>query len=212
MSASAAGRPGVARPGGSGPLLPVGRAVSQGPDRPGRRTSRFACGVGAARPAALTLSESRPPRGRVRLSVAAAAGPVEDFGPGRRPRPGRGGKSRCRSGGAGWWPSRARRRRRAVGAVCWTSRAAGLDEVEDGRAQRAGPVGWPATWGGSRVLLGRAQPRHGPFQLCDRVTVMVTGSVLYTGTPSERAHNHPDVLEAYLYRHPPLSTPEAEAS
>jgi ABC-type branched-subunit amino acid transport system ATPase component/branched-subunit amino acid ABC-type transport system permease component len=38
------------------------------------------------------------------------------------------------------------------------------------------------------------------LQLCDRVTVMVTGSVLYTGTPAD-VRNHPDVLAAYIGSH-----------
>jgi len=45
------------------------------------------------------------------------------------------------------------------------------------------------------------------LQLCDRVTVMVTGSVLYSGTPSD-VRNHPDVLEAYIGTH--AEHPEAE--
>ena len=35
------------------------------------------------------------------------------------------------------------------------------------------------------------------LQLCDEVTVMVTGSVLYSGAPDD-VRNHPDVLEAYI--------------
>jgi ABC-type uncharacterized transport system ATPase subunit len=35
------------------------------------------------------------------------------------------------------------------------------------------------------------------FQMCDRVTVMVTGLVLYSRTPSD-VRNHPEVLEAYI--------------
>jgi ABC-type branched-subunit amino acid transport system ATPase component/branched-subunit amino acid ABC-type transport system permease component len=38
------------------------------------------------------------------------------------------------------------------------------------------------------------------LQLCDRVTVMVTGSVLYSGTPAD-VRNHPDVLAAYIGSH-----------
>jgi ABC-type branched-subunit amino acid transport system ATPase component/branched-subunit amino acid ABC-type transport system permease component len=38
------------------------------------------------------------------------------------------------------------------------------------------------------------------LQLCDRVIVMVTGSVLYTGTPAD-VRNHPDVLAAYIGSH-----------
>src|SRR6202035_6077606 len=75
--------------------------------------------------------------------------------------------------------------------------AAGLDEVET--AELSVLVRSLAHDWGIAVLL--VEHHLGMvLQLCDRVTVMVTGSVLYTGTPSD-VRNHPDVLEAYIGTH-----------
>jgi ABC-type multidrug transport system ATPase subunit len=38
------------------------------------------------------------------------------------------------------------------------------------------------------------------LNLCDKVTVMVNGSVLFSGTPDE-VRTHPQVLEAYIGSH-----------
>jgi ABC-type branched-subunit amino acid transport system ATPase component/branched-subunit amino acid ABC-type transport system permease component len=75
--------------------------------------------------------------------------------------------------------------------------AAGLDEVETAELSvllRSLANDW-----GIAVLLVEHNLDM-VLQLCDRVTVMVTGSVLYSGTPSD-VRNHPDVLEAYIGTH-----------
>jgi sulfate-transporting ATPase len=75
--------------------------------------------------------------------------------------------------------------------------AAGLDEVET--AELSVLVRSLARDWGIAVLLVEHNLDM-VLQLCDRVTVMVTGSVLYHGTPSD-VRNHPDVLEAYIGTH-----------
>jgi len=82
--------------------------------------------------------------------------------------------------------------------------AAGLDEVET--AELSVLVRSLARDWGIAVLLVEHNLDM-VLQLCDRVTVMVTGSVLYSGTPSD-VRNHPDVLEAYIGTH--AEHPEAE--
>jgi sulfate-transporting ATPase len=75
--------------------------------------------------------------------------------------------------------------------------AAGLDEVET--AELSVLVRSLARDWGIAVLLVEHNLDM-VLQLCDRVTVMVTGSVLYNGTPTD-VRNHPDVLEAYIGTH-----------
>jgi ABC-type branched-subunit amino acid transport system ATPase component/branched-subunit amino acid ABC-type transport system permease component len=75
--------------------------------------------------------------------------------------------------------------------------AAGLDEAET--AELSVLVRSLARDWGIAVLLVEHNLDM-VLQLCDRVTVMVTGSVLYSGTPSD-VRNHPDVLEAYIGSH-----------
>src|SRR5882757_2376915 len=82
--------------------------------------------------------------------------------------------------------------------------AAGLDEVET--AELSVLVRSLARDWGIAVLLVEHNLDM-VLQLCDRVTVMVTGSVLYSGTPSD-VRNHPDVLEAYIGTH--AEHPEAD--
>ena len=75
--------------------------------------------------------------------------------------------------------------------------AAGLDEVET--AELSVLVRSLAHDWGIAVLLVEHNLDM-VLQLCDRVTVMVTGSVLYSGTPAD-VRNHPDVLAAYIGSH-----------
>jgi ABC-type branched-subunit amino acid transport system ATPase component/branched-subunit amino acid ABC-type transport system permease component len=75
--------------------------------------------------------------------------------------------------------------------------AAGLDEAET--AELSVLVRSLARDWGIAVLLVEHNLDM-VLQLCDRVTVMVAGSVLYSGTPSD-VRNHPDVLEAYIGSH-----------
>jgi ABC-type branched-subunit amino acid transport system ATPase component/ABC-type branched-subunit amino acid transport system permease subunit len=75
--------------------------------------------------------------------------------------------------------------------------AAGLDEVET--AELSIMIRSLARDWGIAVLL----VEHNldlVLSLCDEVTVMVTGTVLYSGTPDD-VRNHPDVLEAYIGTH-----------
>ena len=75
--------------------------------------------------------------------------------------------------------------------------AAGLDDVET--AELSVLVRSLAHDWGIAVLLVEHNLDM-VLQLCDRVTVMVTGAVLYSGTPAD-VRNHPDVLEAYIGSH-----------
>ena len=75
--------------------------------------------------------------------------------------------------------------------------AAGLDEVET--AELSVLVRSLAHDWGIAVLLVEHNLDM-VLQLCDRVTVMVTGSVLYSGTPAD-VRSHPDVLAAYIGSH-----------
>ena len=75
--------------------------------------------------------------------------------------------------------------------------AAGLDDVET--AELSVLVRSLAHDWGIAVLLVEHNLDM-VLQLCDRVTVMVTGSVLYSGTPAD-VRNHPDVLAAYIGSH-----------
>ena len=75
--------------------------------------------------------------------------------------------------------------------------AAGLDEVET--AELSVMIRSLARDWGIAVLLVEHNLDM-VLQLCDEVTVMVTGSVLYSGLPDD-VRNHPDVLEAYIGAH-----------
>jgi sulfate-transporting ATPase len=75
--------------------------------------------------------------------------------------------------------------------------AAGLDEVET--AELSVLVRSLARDWGIAVLLVEHNLDM-VLQLCDRVIVLVTGSVQFTGTPAD-VRNHPDVLEAYIGSH-----------
>jgi ABC-type branched-subunit amino acid transport system ATPase component/branched-subunit amino acid ABC-type transport system permease component len=75
--------------------------------------------------------------------------------------------------------------------------AAGLDDVET--AELSVLVRSLAHDWGIAVLLVEHNLDM-VLQLCDRVIVMVTGSVLYSGTPAD-VRNHPDVLAAYIGSH-----------
>jgi ABC-type branched-subunit amino acid transport system ATPase component/branched-subunit amino acid ABC-type transport system permease component len=75
--------------------------------------------------------------------------------------------------------------------------AAGLDDIET--AELSVLVRSLAHDWGIAVLLVEHNLDM-VLQLCDRVTVMVTGSVLYSGTPAD-VRNHPDVLAAYIGSH-----------
>jgi ABC-type branched-subunit amino acid transport system ATPase component/branched-subunit amino acid ABC-type transport system permease component len=72
--------------------------------------------------------------------------------------------------------------------------AAGLDEVE--AAELSVMIRSLARDWGIAVLLVEHNLDM-VLQVCDEVTVMVTGSVLYSGAPDDVRH-HPDVLEAYI--------------
>jgi ABC-type branched-subunit amino acid transport system ATPase component len=75
--------------------------------------------------------------------------------------------------------------------------AAGLDDVET--AELSVLVRSLARDWGIAVLLVEHNLDM-VLNLCDRVTVMVTGSVLYSGTPDD-VRKHPGVLEAYIGSH-----------
>jgi len=75
--------------------------------------------------------------------------------------------------------------------------AAGLDDVET--AELSVLVRSLAhDWGIAVLLIEHNLDMV--LQLCDRVTVIVTGSILYSGAPDD-VRNHPDVMAAYIGSH-----------